>query len=33
MHANTLEGVILGAVLFTAFVISQFIQYRRRQGR
>lgn len=33
MHAGTLEGVILGAVLITGFIISQVIQYRHRHGR
>jgi len=30
MDAKTLEGVIVGLFLITAFVISQVIQYRRR---
>jgi hypothetical protein len=33
MDLKTLEGVILAAVLITAFVISQLLQYRRRHGR
>ena len=30
MDAKALEGVIVGLVLITGFVISQVIQYRRR---
>jgi hypothetical protein len=32
MDVKALEGVIIGLVLITAFVISQVIQYRRRHG-
>lgn len=33
MHASTLEGLIIGAVLITGFIVSQVIQRRRRHGR
>jgi hypothetical protein len=30
MDAKALEGLILGLILVTAFVVSQVVQYRRR---
>jgi uncharacterized membrane protein len=33
MHAHTIEGVIIGAVLITGFIISQFLQHRHKRGR
>jgi hypothetical protein len=33
MNIHTIEGVIVGAVLITGFIISQILQARRRHDR
>jgi hypothetical protein len=33
MNIHTIEGLMLGAVLITGFIISQILQARRRHNR
>ena len=33
MSAHLIEGIILGLILITGFIISQVIQHRRRKNR